>query len=268
MIISTLKDIKNEGVNVCFIQGNRQVSNKNVKSKTASISKYGILVPLMYVTGTKAVEDGCSLMTSDGKPISSEEADKYIVIVDGQHRYSAAIEKSVSDEEIYLFENYANASTKELLAEANVEVEKWKGGDYIAGATLAKPEDELLQFANSLSLRGFPISTISLILCWDKHRFTSKKLSKLMKGETVNIEYDIERATAFLNGMSKFSDVFVAKNYAINTAIDLSSKWGYSPVCKASSKIPEATVQRIESTTGEENVKSFLKDAINKELGN
>ena len=132
MNISTLKDIKNASINVCFIQGNRQVSNKNVKSKTASIDKYGILVPLMYVKGTKAVKDGCSLMTSDGKPIPSEEADKYIVIVDGQHRYSAAIEKSVSDEEIYLFESYAKASTKELLAEANVEVEKWKGEDYIA----------------------------------------------------------------------------------------------------------------------------------------
>ena len=54
MNISTLKDIKSEGINVCFIQGNRQVSNKNVKSKTASISKYGILVPLMYVKGTKS----------------------------------------------------------------------------------------------------------------------------------------------------------------------------------------------------------------------
>lgn len=84
-----------------------------------------------------------------------------------------------------------------MLAEANVEVEKWKGEDYIAGATLAKPENELLQFANSLSLRGFPISTISLILCWDKHKFTSKKLSKLMKGETVNIEYNFERARTF-----------------------------------------------------------------------
>ena len=88
-----------------------------------------------------------------------------------------------------------------------------------------------------------------------------------MKGETVNIEYKLERANAFLDAMSNFTDKFVAKNYAINTAIDLSSKWGYSPVCKASSKIPEATVQRIESTTGEENVKNFLKDAINKELG-
>ena len=261
MIISTLKDIKNEGVNVCFIQGNRQVSNKNVKSKTASISKYGILVPLMYVKGTKAVEDGCSLMTSDGKPISSEEADKYIVIVDGQHRYSAAIENGVSDEEIYLFESYATATTKELLAEANVEVEKWKGEDYIAGATLAKPENELLQFANSLSLRGFPISTISLILCWDKHKFTSKKLSKLMKGEAVDIEYKAERA-------NKFTDKFIAKNYAINVVIDLSSEMGYKPVCEALSKISETTIQRIEGMTGEENVKSFLKDAINKELGN
>lgn len=268
MIISKLKDIKNEGVNVCFIQGNRQVSNKNVKSKTTSIKEYGILVPLMYVKGTKAVEDGCSLMTSKGEAIPSEEADKYIVIVDGQHRYTAAIENGVSDEEIYLFESYAKASTKELLAEANVEVEKWKGEDYIAGATLAKPENELLQFANSLSLRGFPISTISLILCWDKHKFTSKKLSKLMKGETVNIEYKLERANAFLDAMSNFTDKFVAKNYAINVVIDLSSEMGYKPVCEALSKISRATIQRIEGMTGEENVKNFLKDAINKELGN
>ena len=268
MIISKLKDIKNEGVNVCFIQGNRQVSNKNVKSKTTSIKEYGILVPLMYVKGTKAVEDGCSLMTSKGDAIPSEEADKYIVIVDGQHRYTAAIENGVSDEEIYLFESYAKASTKELLAEANVEVERWKGEDYIAGATLAKPEDELLQFANSLSLRGFPISTISLILCWDKHKFTSKKLSKLMKGETVNIEYKLERANAFLDAMSNFTDKFVAKNYAINVVIDLSSEMGYKPVCEALYKISRATIQRIEGMTGEENVKNFLKDAINNELGN
>ena len=58
MNISTLKDIKSEGINVCFIKGNRQVSNKNVKSKTESIDKYGIIVPLMYVKGTKAVKEG------------------------------------------------------------------------------------------------------------------------------------------------------------------------------------------------------------------
>ena len=38
MLISTLKDIKNEGVNVCFIKGNRQVSNKNVKSNNVFIT--------------------------------------------------------------------------------------------------------------------------------------------------------------------------------------------------------------------------------------
>lgn len=268
MNISTLKDIKNEGVNVCFIQGNRQVSNKNVKSKTTSIKQFGILVPLMYVKGKKAVEDGCSLMTKDGKAIPTEEADKFIVIVDGQHRYSAAIENGVSDEEIYLFESFAKATTKELLAEANIEVEKWKGEDYIAGATLAKPENKILQFANSLSLRKFPISTISLILCWDKHTFTSRKLSKLIKGESVEFEYDLERANAFLNAMSNFADTFIAKNYAINVVISLSSKYGYERVCSAISKIPEATIKRIEGVTGEENVKSFLKEAINNELGN
>lgn len=268
MTISTLKDIKNESINVCFVKGNRQVSNKNVKSKTTSIKKYGIIIPLMYVKGEKAVEDGCELVTSDRKPIPCEEANKYIVIIDGQNRYTAAIESGVSDEEIHLFENYVDATTKELLAEANIEVEKWKGEDYIAGATLAKPENELLQFANSLSLRGFPISTVSLILCWDKHLFTSRKLSKLMKGETVNIAYNIKRAEAFLDAMNRFTDKFVAKNYAINVVIDLSSEMGYKPVCEAIAKIPEATVKRIEGQSGEENVKSLFREAINKELGN
>ena len=40
-----------------------------------------------------------------------------------------------------------------------------------------------------------------------------------MKGETVNIEYKLERANAFLNAMSNFTDKFVAKNYAINVAV-------------------------------------------------
>ena len=89
-----------------------------------------------------------------------------------------------------------------------------------------------------------------------------------MKGETVNIEYNFERARTFLDAMSNFTDKFVAKNYAINVVIDLSSEMGYKPVCEALSKISETTIQRIEGMTGEENVKSFLKDAINKELGN
>ena len=38
-------------------------------------------------------------------------------------------------------------------------------------------------------------------------------------------------------------------------------------LCEALSKISRATIQRIEGMTGEENVKNFLKDAINKELG-
>lgn len=56
MNISTLKDIKSEGINVCFIKGNRQVSNKNVKSKTTSIDKYGILVPLCMSKAQKLLK--------------------------------------------------------------------------------------------------------------------------------------------------------------------------------------------------------------------
>ena len=46
-----------------------------------------------------------------------------------------------------------------------------------------------------------------------------------MKGETVNIAYNIKRAEAFLDAMNRFTDKFVAKNYAINVVIDYQVKW-------------------------------------------
>ena len=61
--IISLSELFNSGKKIAFIKGNRLVNNKNVKSKKASFEKFNMnLIPLMYVSGEKAIADGCTLI--------------------------------------------------------------------------------------------------------------------------------------------------------------------------------------------------------------
>lgn len=67
--IITVKDLYVEGKMIAFIKGNRSVNSKNISRKKKSFEKFGMnLVPLMYVDGQKAVNDGCTLV----HPITKE----------------------------------------------------------------------------------------------------------------------------------------------------------------------------------------------------
>ena len=64
----TLASLISEGKKVAFISGNRNVNSKNITSKKESFGRFECnIVPLMYVSGTKAVEDGCKLVDADTK---------------------------------------------------------------------------------------------------------------------------------------------------------------------------------------------------------
>ena len=91
---------------IAFIKGNRSVNSKNISRKKKSFEKFGMnLVPLMYVDGQKAVNDGCTLVHPITKEdIPDEEASKYVAIVEGQHRYTAAEETGLDEEKLFLYE--------------------------------------------------------------------------------------------------------------------------------------------------------------------
>ena len=95
--IISVKDLYIGGKMIAFIKGNRSVNSKNISRKKKSFEKFGMnLVPLMYVDGQKAVNDGCTLVHPITKEdIPDEEASKYVAIVEGQHRYTAAEEKGL-----------------------------------------------------------------------------------------------------------------------------------------------------------------------------
>ena len=254
--IVALSYLLEKGYKVAFVKGNRSINSKNVSSKKESLKKYsGNLVPLMYVSGSEAIDDGCELVDTQGNDIDAENAEKYIVILDGQHRYIAAIEAGLDTSNIYLFENYVGAPVKELLAEANREAESWKGTDFINGASLLNPESKLARFARKMVDKGWLNSVIGQILCFASGKLGKKDYCAIMAGQEPKASYNLERAQYFIKSAeATFPTDFVGKRYLISVVIELSLIYSYKPVCDAISKLSDATVKRIIESKSDEKV--------------
>lgn len=244
------------GKKVAFVKGNRSLSAKNIKAKVESIRNFEIIVPLLYVSGEKAVADGCILVDINGYDIKPDDVKNNFALIDGQHRFMAAIEAKLDYEKIPLLEYKGNKDVKGLLAEANIATDGWKGVDFIAGAALFNPNDELIVKAKELTEKGFPLTTISLFLCGDR-KLDAKTYSLLMRGVDIKIEYKKEQAECILDACSKFNNKFVAKRYLIEEVLSLSTVGGYPTVCKALKNIPEDVVTKIEKAKADEVVNAI-----------
>lgn len=249
---------------VAFVKGNREINAKNVDSKEKSFKKFGgNIIPIMYVSGEKAVEEGCNLVDIDGKDIQSEKAPECFVIIDGQHRIYSALKSGFDLSKIVLFESYTDATTKELLSEANIESSKWNSTDYIKGSVLFNPND-LNIFASKLADRKFPVTTISKIICFSS-ALTPTKYSALMKGETIDVKYDLDRAEKFLIAASIFDDKFISKRYLIDEVINLSMKYGYQNVFQKLGEITDEEKETIKKTLNiqkSETINSILESKL------
>ncbi|NDV56851.1 hypothetical protein [Bacteroides sp. 519] len=268
MKIENLSSLVEKGYKVAFVKGNRAINSKNVSSKKESLKKYsGNLVPLMYVSGSEAVADGCELVDTQGNDIDAGNAEKYIVILDGQHRYIAAIEAKLDTSNIYLFENYVGAPVKELLAEANREAESWKGADFINGASLLNPKNELAKSAKEMADKGWPNSVIGQILCFASGKLGKADYCAIMAGKEPKAAYNLERAQYFIKSAeAKFSADFVGKRYLISVVSELATNLGYIAVCDAISKLSDATVKRIIESKSDEKVgiiRAALQQVLN-----
>lgn len=270
--IISLSELLKSGKEIAFIKGNRLVNNKNVKSKKASFLKFGMnLIPLMYVSGEKAIADGCTLTDAKtGAEIDAEHAQKYIAIVDGQHRLTAAIEAELGEDNLYLFECYNDANTKELVASTNIDSNPWDGRDYAYSAVMFNQENKLAQMANELAEAGYAISTIGLILYFKSGKFGKKDLSNIMQGKDAREGYNLERAEYFLEkARVKFEDVFIGKKYLISAVSDLSSDEGYKRVCDVLPKLSSNNVKRILDEKSDEKIaliKTMLQNLIEKNM--
>ena len=266
----TLASLIEEGKKVAFIAGNRSVNSKNITSKKESYGRFECnIVPLMYVKGTKAVQDECLLVDAKtGEPVEGNQVDSYIAIVDGQHRYTAAMEKGILPEFLILFEDYTEANTKDLLATANIDSFAWNSSNYIDGAVLFNPDNELAKFAKELSDLKYPITNIGKILCFASGKLGKKQFADIMAGKNVEIKgLNIERARKLLEvARNKFDDDFISTRYFIDVVISLQGDEGVKPLFEAIRNLPQKTVDRILDAKSDEKsaiLENALKDLLN-----
>ena len=93
----TLAELKEEGKRVAFIKGNRMVQEKNVNAKWASLREFGQIVPAIMVDGEEVLAMELEIVDAEtGKPVAPEDYGNYVVILDGQHRYTAYIKNEKS----------------------------------------------------------------------------------------------------------------------------------------------------------------------------
>lgn len=172
--ISTLAVLASKGIKIARLSGNRNFDEKVVKSKMKSMKANGMLVPAIIVDAKKAIEAELKIVDFEtGETISKADADRYVVLVDANHRYKAHLNlleanKDLKDEEKYKGEFYLIYALNEEIAvsrmfsEINICTNPWKGGDFPKGAKMAcKEELPLLDFIVELTEQGYPLPTAS-----------------------------------------------------------------------------------------------------------
>lgn len=282
--IFTLADVRNEGKAIAFVYGNRDIAAKNKNNKKSSLTECSMnLVPMLLVKGEKAVEDGCTLMNPDGTKIPNDAAGSYYVIVDGQHRYTAAMElmkdaekkdeePAITDEQLYFYLDYSGRNTKELLSITNIESAKWAATDYAKGAVLLNPADELIQFINKYAQKKMPISVISIYLYGKKDTLTNKHLAASLSSGSLDIKSEarLEFAKAILPRLQRLLVLgFYKTRYcadAINDALNLKGTQNSQVVIDVLQKLEPDDLEEVGNLKGEEAQSKFfeiLKDKIN-----
>ncbi len=282
--IFTLADVKAEGKAIAFVYGNRDIAAKNKNNKKSSLKECSMnLVPMLLVEGKKAVEDGCKLMSPNGEEIPNNAADSYYVVVDGQHRYTAATElmkdaekkdeePAITDEQLYFYLDYSGRNTKELLSITNIESAKWAATDYAKGAVLLNPADELIQFINKYVQKKMPISVISIYLYGKKDTLTNKHLAASLSSGSLDIKSEarLAFAKAILPRLQRLlPSSFYRTRYcadAINDALNLKGTQNSQVVIDVLKKLEDGEVEEVGNLKGEEAQSKFfeiLKDKIN-----
>lgn len=98
--VLTLAMLSSKGIKVARLAGNRDFSEKNIKEKKKSLKKRGMLSAAIIISAKKALDEGLEVVDFEtGKAITYENADKYVVLVDANHRFKAYLELRKSDDE-------------------------------------------------------------------------------------------------------------------------------------------------------------------------
>ena len=178
--IFSASELTAKNIKVARFVGNRVLNEKNIQAKMKSLETIGMQVPAVFVKATLALEKGLEAIdfTDESVKVTPENADNYIVLIEGNHRYKAYLKLKLDSKRNpqgdFYFTEMLNIPENivEAILNINTVTSPWKGGDYVNGATMmVKEKPELLLELNDLVSKGYSAEAASLWLT-----FTSIKL--------------------------------------------------------------------------------------------
>ena len=152
--------------------------------------------------------------------MKAEDADDYIIILDGQHRTKAFLECSITSPQIVPNTHLREVdNVGEYLVDINDVGTSWNQRDRFAVAALTSDNELVHEIANRIR-EGFNPSTASLI--YTKKKISNKQVKNLLRGEELKLPKgatpDIERGNKFIH-LCKAAGIgvkYITRRYFIN----------------------------------------------------
>lgn len=227
--IITLAMLRAAKLRVAFIKGNRMVQEKNVNAKWASLREYGQCTPAVIIDGEEVLAEKLEIVDAEtGKPVAPEDYGNYVVILDGQHRYTAYIKNEKSKGEnmgefYFMYPLNEEVSPQEFLAEANCQMKPWDAASYGKGLMLLNPDKNLpvVEMMNELMDLGVDLSTARRwVYLKNESKVGSSMLARGIKGDVdplLKKEDNLEKGRKLWNAsLEKFSASLLKHRYFID----------------------------------------------------
>lgn len=265
MIMSNSIKMGTEVKKVAFVDGNRAINENNIKKHVVSLEKFGRnLVRLLYVDA-KDVEGYAIHDAATDEIVEKENYENYIVVLDGQHRFKAAMILAADDTKDFTLDNLRwdkveleGHSFQEVLIEVNTRTQPWKGSDYISGCVLNDPKNEVALFAKEVTSYGASAKTVNKYLFFeDKFSWSSA-----MKDSKVLEKAKLQRAQKIWEVVKTYPIGIIKKSLLIDYIISEGGNKHWEGELKNVADLPMDMRHTLEKIRGAETQKQALKKML------
>ena len=211
-----------------LVKENRPIKDNDVNGFLQIINsgKYDETQSIVTIEATELIEKNYNIVDLKNKPITAQEAEDYLIVLDGQHRITAfakynAIrtqENQVLIPNVHIKKGLENV--REYLVDINMVGHHWNTADKICVSAIAT-NNQLLEKVNELIKEGYNASAATTI-CAGK-RIKPTQLKKLItNGDTSHLPEAttaLAKANKFITmamGITEMTVTILTKRYFIN----------------------------------------------------
>lgn len=167
--IFTSEEFRSKGLKIARLSDARAIRKEVVDKKKASMKAFGQLQQAIVAEASEALAQGLQMtdFADDTIQVTEQNANDYMVILEGNHRYAAFLELQKEGDntvEFYFqFALNAKCQISRMVLEMNICTTPWHGKDYVASAIM-KVGDRIpaLSFIYELTSKGYSLPSASL----------------------------------------------------------------------------------------------------------